>query len=240
MSLIEISRKLREDVAGLTFSEPVVHTYNPLDYAWKAHCQYLETYGQRGEREVLLFGMNPGPWGMAQTGIPFGDVGMVRDWLHIDAPITTPLVQHPKRPILGWNCVRTEVSGQRIWGWAKNTFGTADHFFSQFFIANYCPLSFLQASGRNHTPDHLKKMEQHLLFSCCDDALIQVVEYLHPRVIVGVGNFAYERALCILPSLSYIPQIGKVTHPSPANPQANHGWEVHLEQTLLALDVILS
>lgn len=239
MTLIEISQTLRGQVASLDFSHPVAHVYHPLQYAWDAHCQYLDKYGQLSPRDVLLFGMNPGPWGMTQTGIPFGEVRMVRDWLRIDAPILPPLHQHPKRPIYGWECPRSEVSGQRIWGWAKNTFGSPEAFFASCFIANYCPLTFLEESGRNRTPDQLKKSEQQLLFSICDQALIETIEYLRPASVVGVGHFTYQRATHILPRLSYIPRLVRAIHPSPANPQANHDWDVSMTRILLDLGVSL-
>jgi len=42
--------------------------------------------------------MNPGPWGMAQTGVPFGEINAVKDWLGINAEVDKPQKQHPKRP----------------------------------------------------------------------------------------------------------------------------------------------
>ena len=36
-------------------------------------------------KRVVFLGMNPGPFGMAQVGVPFGEVAAVRDWLRIDA-----------------------------------------------------------------------------------------------------------------------------------------------------------
>ena len=96
--------------------------------------------------------MNPGPFGMAQTGIPFGDVTMVRDFLGIDGAVGRPEREHPKRRVEGMACARSEVSGTRLWGWARDEFGTAEHFFGRFFVANYCPLVFMEASARNLDP----------------------------------------------------------------------------------------
>ena len=123
MTLVEISRSLSERVAGLRFADPVCCVYNPLEYARAPHELYLSRYGG-GTKEVLLLGMNPGPFGMAQTGVPFGDVAMVRDWLGIVAAVTKPRDEHPKRPVLGFDCHRSEVSGARLWGWARDRFGT--------------------------------------------------------------------------------------------------------------------
>ena len=87
--LIEAARELAGEADKLRFGPPVTHVYNPLAYAWKAHEQYLRRFGGAG-KEVVFLGMNPGPFGMAQTGVPFGEIAAVRDWMKIDAPIGTP------------------------------------------------------------------------------------------------------------------------------------------------------
>ncbi len=228
-ALVEIARRLRADVSRLEFGSPVAYVYDPLEYAWAAHRLYLERYGE-GHREVLLVGMNPGPFGMAQTGVPFGDVGMVRDWLGIAAPVGRPAREHPKRPVLGFACPRGEVSGQRLWGWARARFGTPQRFFARFFVANYCPLAFMEASGRNRTPDKLPRAEREALFAACDRALRATVERLQPRYAVGIGAFAAQRARDALAGLEV--KLGSVPHPSPASPAANRGWAAAMERAL--------
>jgi single-strand selective monofunctional uracil DNA glycosylase len=219
--LVEIARELADEVSPLRFAPPVTHVYNPLHYAWKSHSQYLEKYGS-APKEVLFLGMNPGPWGMAQTGVPFGEVGAVRTWLKIDADIGRPETEHPKRPVEGLACARSEVSGARVWGWASDVFGTPERFFDRFFIANYCPLAFLEESGRNRTPDKLPAAEKAPLLEICDRALRRAVEYLQPRLVVGVGVFAEGRAGAALDGIDV--EIGRILHPSPASPAANRGW----------------
>lgn len=219
--LVAIARRLGEEVSALRFSAPVTHVYNPLDYAWAAHAQYLERYGA-APKEVLLLGMNPGPWGMAQTGVPFGEVGAVRDWLRIDAVIQRPADEHPKRKVEGLTCPRSEVSGARLWGWARETFGTPGRFFERFFIANYCPLAFLEESGRNRTPDKLAAGEKGPLLEICDRALRKTVEHFRPEHVIGVGAFAEGRARAALEGIDV--SIGRILHPSPASPAANRGW----------------
>src|SRR5437870_3656643 len=141
MELVRISRALARDVQRLTFGPPVTHVYNPLDYAGRLHEAYLRQYGG-GRKAVVLLGMNPGPFGMAQTGVPFGDVSVVRDWLGLRAEVGRPDREHPKRPVSGLDCPRGEVSGTRLWGWARDRFGTPQRFFDRFFVVNYCPLAF--------------------------------------------------------------------------------------------------
>src|SRR5262245_9501569 len=159
MDLVGISRELGRRVGKLRFGPPVTHVYNPLVYARAPHEAYLRRYGG-GRGRVVLVGMNPGPFGMAQTGVPFGDVVMVRDWLGIDGPVGHPEHEHPARPVLGFACERSEVSGTRLWGWVKQRFGAPERFFSRFFVANYCPLAFMEDGGRNRTPDKLPTVER--------------------------------------------------------------------------------
>jgi single-strand selective monofunctional uracil DNA glycosylase len=234
--LVDIARDLADEVSALEFGPPVTHVYNPLEYAWKAHSQYLERYGAV-PKEVLLLGMNPGPWGMAQTGIPFGEVGAVRDWLGIDAEIGRPDAEHPKRSVEGLACARSEVSGARLWGWARDSFGTPERFFTTFFIANYCPLAFLEESGRNRTPDKLPAAEKTPLLAICDRALRRTVDYLQPGLVIGVGAFAETRARAALAGIDV--SIGRILHPSPASPAANRGWveQANRELRELGLDL---
>jgi single-strand selective monofunctional uracil DNA glycosylase len=236
MSLVDVSRSLSARVASLRFADPVRCVYNPLDYAREPHELYLSRYGG-GRKEVLLLGMNPGPFGMAQTGVPFGDVAMVRDWLGIVAPVGKPAGEHPKRPVLGFECRRAEVSGTRLWGWARDRFGTPQRFFERFFVANYCPLVFMEQSGANRTPDKLSSAEQQAVSGACDDALRDVVRLLRPRLVVGVGGFAERRARGALASEGVA--VGTMLHPSPASPLANRGWAPTIERQLEALGVSL-
>lgn len=234
MNLVEVSRQLSAAVEALAFEPPVTHVYNPLQYAWAPHEVYLRRYG-RGRRRVLLIGMNPGPFGMAQTGVPFGDVSMVRDFLGIDAAVTRPAREHPKRRIEGFACRRCEISGTRLWGWIRDRFGTPAVFFRDFFVANYCPLVFMEASARNRTPDKLPAGERAQLFAACDEALRQAVRIMQPEVVVGVGGFAERRAREALAGFRGI--IGGMLHPSPASPLANRDWARQADAHLTRLGV---
>ena len=232
--LISISRELARQVGRLRFAAPVSYAYLPLDYAAAPHEAYLRRYGQPPRRVVLL-GMNPGPFGMVQTGVPFGDVTMVRDWLGLESPVGKPDRMHPKRPVLGFGCPRSEVSGTRLWGWARDRFATPARFFATFFVANYCPLAFLEASGRNLTPDKLAAVEQAPLFAACDEALRRLVEVMQPTHVVGVGHFAFKRAQMALAGFDVV--VGTILHPSPASPLANRGWAAAASRQLAALGI---
>lgn len=234
--LVGVSRKLSRTLRDHRFAPPTDRVYDPLDYAREPHEDYLRRFG-RARGRVLLLGMNPGPWGMAQTGVPFGDVGFVRDWMGIRGAIGKPADEHPKRPVLGFECHRKEGSGGRLWGWARDRFGSPEAFFERFFVANYCPLIFLEESGRNRTPDKLPRSERDPLLEVCDQALREVVALLEPSLLLGVGVFAEKRAREALGGGA--PPLGRILHPSPASPAANRGWAQAVEGQLAELGVEL-
>lgn len=223
MTLVDAARDLVAELSGAVFTAPVSHVYQPLDYAWPMHEAYLRRYGQ-GSKRVVFLGMNPGPFGMAQTGIPFGEIAAVRDWLRLDAAIGAPARVHPKRPVLGLACPRSEPSGKRLWGLFAERFPDADAFFADHFVANYCPLVFMEDSGRNHTPDQLPASERALVEAACDRHLQRLIAALSPQWLVGVGVFAAKRAANALATTAPAVRIATIPHPSPANPAANRGW----------------
>ena len=227
--IVTIARTLSRRVGALEFAPPVTHVYNPLDYAWAPHRAYLMRYGT-GSPEVLMLGMNPGPFGMAQTGVPFGEVALVREWLGLGGKVRRPRPEHPKRPVAGFDCPRSEVSGRRLWSWARDRFGEPARFFARFFVWNYCPLCFLEDSGRNRTPDKLPAAERAPLYEACDAALVRVVHVLGVRHVLGIGRFAADRARTAFPADEVT--VSVAPHPSPASPLANRGWPDVFEHAL--------
>ena len=85
-ALLGAARELSRSLAKLEFPAPVAHVYDPHQYAWAPYEAYVTRYGATPKRVVLL-GMNPGPFGMMQTGVPFGEIAAVRDWMGIRAPV---------------------------------------------------------------------------------------------------------------------------------------------------------
>jgi len=215
------TRKLCGQLADLRFAAPVTHVYNPLEYARRPHNAYIRSYAD-GLKRVIFLGMNPGPFGMAQTGVPFGDVAHVRDWLGIDEPVGRPTAEHPKRPVQGFDCPRSEVSGSRLWGAIAEHYRRPEKFFERRFVANYCPLVFIESSGRNRTPDKLPASERGPLFASCDAYLQRLVEIFEPAWVIGIGAFAEQRAREALVDREV--RIGRILHPSPANPRAHADW----------------
>ncbi len=162
------------------------------------------------------------PYGMVQTGVPFGEVAAVRDWMKIEAPVGCPSQLHPKRRVEGFACKRSEVSGRRLWGLFAERFGSAQAFFKGHFVVNYCPLAFFDPAGRNLTPDKLPAAQRVELFAVCDRHLRRVVELFQPEWLIGIGDFATRRATLAFPHAP--PRIIGILHPSPASPAANQGW----------------
>lgn len=221
--LTAAARRLVKNLNGLTFSAPVACVYQPLTYAWRPHQCYLERYGSHPKRIVFL-GMNPGPFGMAQTGVPFGEVAAVRDWLGIQEIVCKPSPEHPNRPIEGFACTRSEVSGRRLWGLFAERFHSADDFFKNHFVLNYCPLVWMNDRGANLTPDKLPAAEMAPVEKACLTHLTEVINVLQPDFLIGVGAFAEDRLRLAAASCHSKAHIGRILHPSPASPAANRGW----------------
>jgi single-strand selective monofunctional uracil DNA glycosylase len=239
-ALLDAARDLSAELEAMRFGPPVAHVLDPLRYAWAPYEAYVRRYGATRKRIVLL-GMNPGPFGMMQTGVPFGEIAAVRDWMGIEAPVVAPAAMHPKRPIEGFACKRSEVSGRRLWGWAAARWGTADAFFAEAFVLNYCPLVWLEASGRNRTPVQLPAAEIEPVHAACDRHLARALAALAPQWAIGVGGFAHQRLRSVLQGgrvdggLARGVRVAQILHPSPASPAANRGWAEAVDATLGAL-----
>lgn len=239
-AVLEAALELRRSLAGLRFAAPVSVVLNPLEYAWAPYESYVRRFVS-GPRPIVLLGMNPGPFGMMQTGVPFGEVAAVRDWMGIDAAVQVPAVSHPKRPIEGFACRRSEVSGRRLWSWAARQWGSAQAFFQDCFVVNYCPLVWLEESGRNRTPVQLPASERIPVDRACNRHLAQVLSALQPQWAIGVGGYAQQRLQAVAQgaeldgSLARQLKIGQILHPSPASPAANRGWEEAVQAQWRAL-----
>ncbi|XP_060051185.1 single-strand selective monofunctional uracil DNA glycosylase isoform X2 [Erinaceus europaeus] len=234
---LDEERRLNTELDQLQFSEPVSIVYNPVDYAWEPHRSYVTRFCQ-GPKKVLFLGMNPGPFGMGQTGVPFGEVNAVRDWLGIAGSVRPPPQEHPKRPVLGLECPQSEVSGARFWGFFQKLCGQPEVFFRHCFVHNLCPLLFLAPGGRNLTPADLPAKQREQLLNICDSALCRQVRLLGVRLVVGVGRVAEQRARRALADLMPEVQVEGLLHPSPRNPQANKGWEAVAKERLTELGLL--
>lgn len=238
VKLLKAAEALRDAVDGLTFGPKAPFAYNPLVYAWDPHQKYVKRFGKGSSRRGVFVGMNPGPWGMGQTGVPFGDVVKVRDWMGIVGEVDQPPKLHPKRPVQGFATKRREPSGSRLYGWAEARFGAAEAFFSDFYVLNYCPLLFFSPDGKNLTPPDLPKGQTVDLYEACDEHLAAAVEALKPDYLIGVGGFAEGQIRQVVEARGLEVKVGSVLHPSPANPSANRGWAPQAEAQLRKLGVL--
>lgn len=223
--LVERTRTFAREVDKLSFSFDG-YVYNPLDYAWDLHERYLRLY-VKPHPNLLFLGMNPGPFGMAQTGVPFGEVDAVREWMELSGVVGKPPAEHPARPIQGFAIGRSEVSGKRLWGLMARRFGSAEDFFSHHAVMNYCPLVFVDAgkTGKNVVPEKLPKVARGALEAVCEAYLDDIVTLLEPKALVGIGQFAKKQLQGSAKRLFLQIPVVSILHPSPGNPQANRGWE---------------
>lgn len=237
MRLLDAAARLRDATGGLSFSGPA-YVYAPLSYAWEPHEAYVRKYGAMdsraaagvGQGRALFVGMNPGPWGMAQTGVPFADVAWAHGWMGIIGEVGQPPRVHPKRPVLGYASTRSDPTGGKFYGWAKRRYGTAERFFADFFVVNYCPLLFLDDAGRNVTLAQLRKADLDALAPACDAWIRDAIAALRPSIVIPMGSFVESRVR----ELAGGTRVHPVRHPSPANPANNAGWGEELEALFLA------
>ena len=234
--LIRGARVLADELRPLRFSDPVTHTYLTLDYAGAGHEAYLAKFGGSRKR-VLFLGMNPGPYGMAQTGIPFGEIAAVRDWMGLSPEIGKPADEHPKRKISGMDCLKSEVSGRRLWGLFAEKFPNAEDFFAEHLVMNFCPLIWMKDAGANLTPDKIRATEITAVDAACQKYLRLVIELLEPEWLIGVGTYAETQLGIARDVLGIRAKTGRILHPSPASPAANRGWAEAAKRQLRELKV---
>ncbi|MEB3298809.1 MAG: single-stranded DNA-binding protein [Candidatus Sericytochromatia bacterium] len=216
------------------------HIYRPQAYAEAPLAAWLEQYGRPGPRRALFLGMNPGPWGMGQTGIPFGDPEIVRSWMGLTGPVHNPKGARPDRPVLGLHSKRRESSGQSLYGWAMERFGTAESFFRWVFVVNYCPLLFFDENGKNVIPTDFRKGGLGLreMTAWCDAALQAWIAMMEPTWVVGIGGYATARLTAALEALPAAgkrhPKLASIIHPSPQTRGhwGRTGWSAYVEKQM--------
>lgn len=160
--LLSLEKKLVNETGKISFNLPVAYVYSPLEYAFNIHTLYVQKYCNT-PKKILFLGMNPGPWGMSQTGVPFGEIDMVKNWLKISGPVGKPAREQENRKVTGFECKRSEVSGKRLWGLFKELCGTPEKFFEHAYVHNYCPIALMDKKGCNITPAEMKAISIYLI-----------------------------------------------------------------------------
>ncbi|XP_076234883.1 single-strand-selective monofunctional uracil-DNA glycosylase [Calliopsis andreniformis] len=220
--LLSLERMLATELETIAFRAPIEYVYSPLSYAFDTHAMYVKKYCSTVKR-ILFLGMNPGPWGMSQTGVPFGEIAMVRDWLKICGPVGKPAKEQPDRKVTGFLCTRSEISGKRLWGLFQELCGNPEKFFQHAYIHNYCPIALMDSKGRNITPAEIKGAELNRLHSACDKALANTIRLLKVEIVIGVGAYAQKRAQLVAQSSKLPVKVLCLPHPSPRAAN-NQNW----------------
>ncbi|PBC29090.1 Single-strand selective monofunctional uracil DNA glycosylase [Apis cerana cerana] len=213
--VLSVERDLVIELGKITFHSPIEYVYSPLEYAFNIHTMYVQKYCNT-IKKILFLGMNPGPWGMSQTGVPFGEISMVRDWLKICGPVGKPVKEQPKRKVTGFQCNRSEISGKRLWSLFQKLCGSPEKFFQQAYIHNYCPIALMKKNGCNITPAEIKAgSEIQILHSSCDKALLDIIKIIKAEIIIGIGGYAEKRAQFVIQSSKLPVKVLCLPHPSP-------------------------
>ena len=221
----ELSEKLLKDCKQIDW------IYNPLDYAWNPHKEWIQRFAGNGAK-TLLVGMNP-RHGMGNTGVPFGCPEQVREFLSITGlKVNQPPRIHPKRTVYGLECPKPEVSGRRIWSSLAEHFGTPEEVSREIYIVNHCPLWMFNEAGQNITPDKLTGKAAGELKTICDQHLRTVVSVMGINRVIGVGRYAQKQAAALFDEI----EVDWVPHPSPASPFANRNggadWRAEFKEKL--------
>lgn len=274
---MDLLQKTRDLAAVLdTFRHPagVSHVYNPLSYMATAHEAWLSRYVQYGECDevavtpspYLILGMNPGPWGMVQTGVPFGDVPNagkligVRDGstpftAQIPCGVSLPAIfkpqldgiqLHPKRPVQGFACTRVEASGDRLWGGLATVWGLLDAVLDDCFAMNYCPLAYFSGeAGENVTPEAFIKAGPYRdeayaqeLDDVCGAYLRTVMRAMDTKVVLAIGRYAERKAKIAASMVANKPAVVYLTHPSPLATRNAEQWAEMARTTMQAAGVL--
>jgi len=236
--LLSASSKLRdkcEEISLELIDEKIIdYVYNPLDYAWEIHKEYLKL-ASHGNPKCILLGMNPGPHGMGQMGIPFAASSIVRDLFGITGiKVMQPKIPHPARPVLGLEYPRDEISGTRIWNLLSKLYKTRNSIFDNVFVVNHCPLMLFNGQrATNITPDKIKGLTVNKLLNACDQHLLEVSEILEADTVVGIGKYAEKRAKTVFDQTQV--QVKGCWHPSPASPLANRNNGKDWQENIIAV-----
>ncbi|KAL1122807.1 hypothetical protein AAG570_003133 [Ranatra chinensis] len=236
--ILQIELKLSRRLRDTDFGPSVEYVYDPLTYAYDIHSKFVRKFCL-GTKEILFLGMNPGPWGMMQNGVPFGENTSVQQFLGLFGTVVKPEREHPLRPVLGLACRRSEVSGKRFWSLARLLGASeAEVFFRHCFVYNYFPLCLIGSHGKNVTPPELKAAVQRSIESACDSALCEVISLLNVKVVIGIGRFSEKKALNVVSraGLNDV-KVLFLPHPSPRNPATNKDWLTTTKQLIIDYDL---
>ncbi|XP_047511589.1 single-strand selective monofunctional uracil DNA glycosylase [Pieris napi] len=222
---LKIIGDYNESLKNIKLPETVTHVYNPTIYARDTFEMYIRKYCNT-KKKIMFFGMNPGPWGMSQTGVPFGEISSVRDWLGIEGCVGKPLEENAARPVRGFDCTRTEVSGKRFWGLFKKLCGFPEVFFETSLVYNYINQQWMNSKGCNITPADFKMSQMESLYNIGDLVFANVLRLYGVETVVAIGRFCLVRAQKAISQYILLKNVKVIylPHPSPRVVN-NNDWE---------------
>ncbi len=214
--ILELSESLSSELEKVDWEFAGI-VCNPLVYAWENYAEYVRM-SVSNSSIILFLGMNPGPYGMMQTGVPFGDINAVKNYLKISGTVLEPECNPPHKRVEGMKISRGEISGQKFWKMAS-TYGSPEEFFAVASVFSFCPLAFIDGR-RNITPDELPVSDRKTIDRICGSSLSALLDILSPSRCIALGHYAEKRLLSSgVDAPVYFP------HPSPRNPKSMEFWD---------------
>lgn len=176
--IIDFNRSLRPD---WIIPEPVelLYPYDRPETIASLSTFYQKYFSDRHPR-VLLFGINPGRFGAAVTGVPFTDPIRLEEVCAIENPF-------PKKP---------ELSSVFIYAMIRS-FGGVEAFYQHFCITSLCPLGFVK-DGKNYNYYDDRSLEKSVTPHIIDhlNTLLNFRTYSTVALCLGQGkNYAFFRQL---------------------------------------------
>jgi len=253
--ILAASDRLSERLAALPPVGDLV-ALDPTRYCRSAWAAYLQMAARLGC--VLVVGMNPGPHGMAQTGVPFTDPWIV-DELDLQAPradvppADIPAVgswrhrSHRARGVLG---SKREESAKRLWPLLREICApyaavgpSADKIAeatrrvcNEVLLVNALPICWLDPAGKNVSAEQVEKRApaqvREGLRDLVNEWLQAVADILRPAAVIGVGRWAREFVTDLdVDHFVEIPFRDGIKHPSPSA-GSEAAWRAEAEPIL--------
>jgi len=167
-----------------------LQVWNPALYALDIYQEYLTKFPPE-PGAILALGLNPGPYGMAQTGIPFTDCRTASGALGMEMTIPgkapDDLISRLKKANGKWRGTY-ERSSLGMYRFLILAWGDIKTAYRNWFVGNPCPLLFLDPERWNVTPadPRLRRMKE--VGELRQRAVIGFSEILNPRGIVCFGK----------------------------------------------------
>ena len=218
--LLAAASRLRHELRGLRFGPPVSHVYDPLDYARRGYESYVRAFANAPKR-VLFVGMNPGP---VRDGADRRAVRRRPDGARLAA--ASRRRSAGRRP--STRSDRCRASRVRAARSAAPASGAPSRSASASRSAS-SPTTSSRTTARSRSsrraaaiarPTSCPSASARRCFAPATRTCAGWCAALEPEWVIGIGAFAEARAREALPGA----RVGRITHPSPANPRAQENW----------------